>query len=66
MPQLAKKLGIVPDTVPTPILRGIEVGALIYFRKFLGDTAQTQALFGGALFLAYETLLPRLEDRRRY
>ena len=66
MPQLAKKLGIVPSNVPTPVLRGIEVGSLIYFRKYLGDSVQEQALYGGLLYLVYEmALLPRLEDRRR-
>jgi hypothetical protein len=65
MPQIAKRLDLIPQNIPTPVLRGIEVGTLFYFHKYLGDTAQEQAVVGGLIFMGYEFLILSMDERPR-
>lgn len=53
MPQLAQKYGYLTE-IPKPVVRGIEVGALVYYRSMFGSNPVQQAVIGGAVYAAYD------------
>ena len=53
MPQLAQKYGYLTE-VPKPIIRGIEVGAMIYCKDYFGSNIMQQAVVGGVVYACYD------------
>ena len=59
MPQLAQKFGYFTE-IPKPVVRGIEVGTLLYCRNYFGSGPIQQAIIGGAVYAAYDTYVNQL------
>ena len=53
MPQLAQKYGYLTE-VPKPVVRGIEVGTMIYFKDWFGKGIMQQSVIGGVIYAAYD------------
>lgn len=53
MPQLAQKYGYLTE-VPKPVVRGIEVGAMVYFKDYFGKNVMQQAVVGGVVYALYD------------